>query len=214
MGMDTNFTLIRHGQTEANLAGVLQGHLDTSLDDIGRRQAQCTAERLKEKHFDILFSSDLKRAAETAQILAIKLKIEVVYTKALREWNLGELEGRKSSELSKEYPEIMNVFQFESGDIPTPGGESWGQVLRRVNDFLEYAATLYNRKNILLVTHGGIMRAIYHKIAGPIPSGLLLPMTSNASYSSFAKRGKYWQLCCWNDISHLQNVGCRDSITF
>ena len=90
----TDFTVIRHGQTAENILHILQGQSNTQLDDLGRKQAACAAERLKNTTFDLLICSDLDRTRETAAILLQKTRAgEIIYTPALREWNLGELEG-------------------------------------------------------------------------------------------------------------------------
>ncbi len=215
-GPDTDFTIIRHGQTDANIQGILQGHFDTPLDDTGRAQAQCAAERLRnEPAFDAFYSSDLKRAWETAEIIGHTLGIEPVPLTTLREWHLGELEGRPRSELQQIYPEIMNSFLFEpADDVPVPGGESRNAFFGRVARCFDQLAARHTGQRILLVTHGGVMRAVYRHTAGNIAPGCMIPMTTNASYSRVFYRGIFRQLGCWNDISHLKNIAVRESSTF
>ena len=83
--------VVRHGETVANKQGVLQGHLDTPLNETGVIQAQAIAERLKNRSFDAIYSSDLQRAANTARaIVAHHSQVDIVYTEELREWNLGD----------------------------------------------------------------------------------------------------------------------------
>ena len=211
---DTDFTVIRHGQTAANLSGRLQGHSNTELDALGIQQAQCAAERLRGEAFDHIFSSDLRRAMQTARIIAEAVGGEVVPLSALREWHLGELENRPNTELWKEYPQIMNAFKYEGSDLLVPGGESRFQFLKRVADCIDSLAAQYEGKRILLVTHAGTLRAIFRRIVGPAADDALLPLVSNAAYSRFCRRGDRWQLCCWNDISHLKNIEVRESVTF
>lgn len=212
---DTDFTLIRHGQTEANIKGILQGHLDVPLNETGRLQARCAAERLKNEKFDLLISSDLIRAAETAEIIGAVLQLSPVLLPDLREWHLGELEGKESSSLWNLYPEIMDSFNFDNGqDIRVPGGESKFQFFERVSGCLDSLAAEYTGKRILLVSHGGTSRAIFRHIAGPPRKGCMIPKTDNASFSRFFKRGDFWQLNCWNDVSHLKDVQHKESITY
>ena len=95
----TDFTVIRHGQTAENALRIMQGQSNTQLDELGRKQAACAAERLKNMEFDLLICSDLDRTRDTAAVLLQKTRAkEIIYTPALREWNLGELEGRPVSE--------------------------------------------------------------------------------------------------------------------
>ncbi|MBQ9337811.1 MAG: histidine phosphatase family protein [Lentisphaeria bacterium] len=215
-GSDTDFTIIRHGQTGANIRGILQGHCDTLLDDTGLAQARCAAERLRgEPPFDAFYSSDLQRASETARIIADAIGLKPVPMPELREWKLGELEGRPRRELQQLYPEIMDSFLFEpAGDVPVPGGETRNAFFARVADCLDRLAVRHKGQRVLLVTHGGVMRAVYRRAAGNIAPGCMIPMTTNASYSRIFYRGGFRQLGCWNDISHLKNIPVKESSTF
>ena len=213
--MDTLFTVVRHGQTAENLAGILQGWLDTPLDDLGRRQARAVAERLATEHFDLLFTSDLRRACETAQIIGEQLEINPVLLPDLREWHLGELEGRPCTELRREYPEIMNSFLVDCiADIPVPGGESRNAFFARIAKCLDGLAEAHPGRKLLLITHGGVLRAIHRHVVGPVAPGCLLPQTTNAGLTRFSNRNGRWQLTGWNECSHLADTGCRESVTF
>lgn len=104
--------IVRHGETLANSMGVLQGQQDTALNDFGKRQAQAVAERLAKDHFDAVLSSDLGRAMDTAKaIVQYHEGLQVIPTKELREWNLGELQGQPYTELTRKYPDIMAAFK-------------------------------------------------------------------------------------------------------
>ena len=210
----SEFTMIRHGQTVDNIKGRLQGHHDSPLDATGLAQAKAIALRLAGEHFDVIYSSDLSRAMTTAQEIAKTIGIAPMPLRALREWNLGDLEGRPCSELWEKYPEIMNCFKYESPDIPVPGGESHHEFESRVAECLESLAEKHAGQRVLLVTHGGVMRSVFKHIVGPVHNGSLLSLISNASYSRFCRRDGLWQLCCWNDISHLKSIGVRESVTF
>ena len=96
----TDFTLIRHGQTTENIEGRLQGHFDSRLDETGLIQAEAAAVRLAGEQFDVIYSSDLQRARKTAEIIAAKLKMDVIPMRELREWHLGELENSGEHDLS------------------------------------------------------------------------------------------------------------------
>lgn len=209
----TEFTVFRHGQTADNLARILQGHRDTPLDDVGRLQARCAGMRIKGGHYDALFSSDLLRAFETAQIIGAAVGLEPVPEKRLREWHLGELEGRNVKELLERYPDIINCFNVESGDLPVPGGESHGTFEKRVTGCLDALADAFVGKKVILVTHGGVMRAIFKHIVGPTAAGNMLPSSENVSYNTFFRYADgRWRLRCWNDVSHLTQY--RESVTF
>src|SRR3990172_8408752 len=94
--MNNNYTtiyIVRHGETEWNIKGVMQGHSDSPLTKTGEKQAHQIAEELKEIHFDEIFSSDALRAKRTAEIIALERKMAVQAKTALRERNYGEFEG-------------------------------------------------------------------------------------------------------------------------
>ncbi len=209
----TDFILIRHGQTKENIEGRLQGHFDGSLDETGIRQAHAVAARLAGEHAAVLYSSDLKRAYKTAEIIARNLQLPVRALRELREWHLGELENRPCRELWREYPEIMDCFLHDSDDVAVPGGESFSKFNQRIADCLESLTEKHAGERIILVAHGGVMRAVFRYIVGRTGCNLL-PLLSNASYSRFCKRDARWQLCTWNDVSHLQSIGVRESVTF
>lgn len=209
----TEFVMIRHGQTADNVAGILQGHRNTSLDDAGRQQARMLAERLRGTHIDAVLSSDLLRSFETAQIIGEALGVTPVPCRGLREWHLGELEGQLSKELWKSHFEIMNCFNEDMGDVPVPGGESRYTFERRVAACIEEIADKYLGKTVVIVTHTGTMHSIFKHIAGGLAAGSLQPVCSNVSYTSaFRLADGKWRLRCWNDISHLTHV--RNSETF
>ena len=157
----TEFVLFRHGETPDNQAGILQGHRNTPLNDLGRRQAEMAAARLKGEHFDAIFASDLLRAFETAQIIGDAVGVTPVPEKRLREWHLGELEGQYSKELWKSHFDIMNFFADGKGDISVPGGESRSTFEKRVADCMEEIADKCEGKSVIIVTHTGVLHAIF-----------------------------------------------------
>lgn len=212
--MITEFTVVRHGETEANLDGILQGQLDTALNPRGIRQAELAARRLEEEPFDLAFSSDLRRAMETAERIAAPHRIPVRPMPALREWNLGDLQGKKWSELAQQYKEVMDAFKSETGDVAVPGGERRSDFYFRVGNALDTFPKEFPGKKILLVTHGGVLKAVFRHIVGPVSGNARLPLTSNASVSSFRHIDGFWQLVSWNDVSHLRTLGESESIVF
>lgn len=212
--MMTEFVAVRHGETDANLNGVLQGQSDTLLNELGLRQAQCASDRLKHEHFDLIFSSDLSRAFRTAELIAEPHQQPVMKLHALREWDLGVLQGGKWAELREKYPEVMNLFSEECAEVLVPGGESRSVFYQRVADCLDEMSERFSGKRILLVTHGGVLKAMFNHIVGEVSDHSRLPLTSNASVSQFRYIDGSWQLVSWNDIYHLRTFGENESIIF
>ena len=122
MDQYTTLYLVRHGETEANVTNTLQGQSDVLLNETGLRQAQLIGKRLREKPFDEIWSSDLSRAAVTAQEIAGTR--EVKYSTLLREWDLGEWVGLSWSDIAEKYPEESRQFSSGDPEALVPGGES------------------------------------------------------------------------------------------
>ncbi|MEZ0347674.1 MAG: histidine phosphatase family protein [Thermus sp.] len=149
--------LIRHGETEWNVKKRFQGHLDVPLSPVGIGQAFRLAQRLARSRlpFDGLFSSDLRRARETAEPLAAVLGLPLQTTPLLREIDVGELAGLARDEAEARFPDFMQRAQEDPWHTPRPGGESMADLAQRLLVFLE---TLPPGRH-LLVTHGGVIRA-------------------------------------------------------
>lgn len=203
---------VRHGQTASNRDGIIQGQWNIPLDELGLLQAQAAAKRLSRWHFDAAFSSDLDRALVTARtILANHSNLELEPTTALREWNLGFMQGRKIAELQAEYPEIMAAFRSDRDDLIVPEGESLKEFQSRVSEFINNIAQNYLGKRVLLVSHGGAMQRMLKHTTGGIKEPNVRPFCSNASLAVFrCKEGVNWQLVTWNDTAHLEELEQTD----
>lgn len=204
--------VVRHGQTESNRTGTLQGQLNTALDELGVLQAQAVAGRLKKRRFDMVFSSDLARAVNTAKtILQYHPQLQINTTPALREWNLGDLQGRLLKDLAEKEPEIMQAFRTETPEFKIPGGESLQEFQSRINDFLKSLAKAHTGKRLLLVSHGGAIQRMLRYTTGSINVPNVRPFCSNASIAVFrCKNQENWQLVTWNDTAHLEDLEQND----
>ncbi len=151
--------LIRHGYSEANYAGTFTGHRNVDLTDIGYKQARVTAEYiLANYNVDRIYSSDLKRAYNTAVPLADKIGMDIVTTSDFREINGGEFEGLTFDKLL-EKPEYQ-VFRNDPGNCAFPGGETMRQVEVRVMSKLREIVNQNDKKTVVITTHGGPLRVI------------------------------------------------------
>lgn len=161
-----NVVFIRHGETEWNLQNRTQGHLDSPLTEKGIAQAKEAAKKLKEYKFDIIVASHLGRAHETAKIIAKELGVsEIITDSALLERNLGILQGNIAEESKIKFP-----FLFKDGilihDAKIPDGELLEDFLARASKALENLKQMSKKKNILVVTHDGMLNAIISHIKG------------------------------------------------
>jgi broad specificity phosphatase PhoE len=196
--------VVRHGQTRANETNTIQGQGNTPLNPLGIRQAECVAVRLRTVVFDAVYSSDLDRAMETARRIAPYRP--PAPCPQLREWHLGDLEGRSREDVEKDFAEAWNGFLTDRPEVAIPGGENKAAVRRRVGDFLEQLAARHVQDTVLVVSHCGAIRVMFKHILGM--SGCLprQPQIGNASISRMTHVNGVWQLGCWNDTAHLAGL--------
>lgn len=156
--------IARHGETEWNLEHRLQGQMDSPLTQNGLRQAQDLADSLRQIHFDAIFSSDLVRARRTAEVAALERKLAVKTSELLREHNYGIYEGKKVDEVKEELKEAFAEYERLSNEEKfryrlIPNGETDEEIAVRFITFLRETAVAYEGKNVLVVSHGGVMAA-------------------------------------------------------
>lgn len=156
----TSLILVRHGESEWNAERRIQGHDDTSrLTSLGRAQARDVATALGGLGFDRLVASDLRRAYETATIIASTLQLELERDALLRERSFGAFEGHPGDELTREMTGHAAGLVFD-GDARPPGGESLRDVVARASGFLDRAREEWPGERVLVVTHGGMINAL------------------------------------------------------
>lgn len=152
--------LVRHGETEWNKQGRLQGNSEVRLSSEGVRQARLLAEHLPFKHVDAIYSSDLSRALDTAKILAEHFKLPVKKIPNLREANFGDWEGRSIRELAEESPDDFGNFFIDPEKCHPPHGETFLECQARVMNVIREIIATHENKNVLIVSHGAAIRLI------------------------------------------------------
>lgn len=151
--MTNTIYIVRHGQTEWNILGKTQGHGDSNLTAKGREQAELLAESMTKYPIDYIYSSDLGRAYQTAEIIGNKLNIEIEKTEALREMNFGTWEGRVIKDIMEEDPDLYRRWRNEPHLAQIPQGETLYQIKERTDAFIKEINEKYDGKHIVLVTH-------------------------------------------------------------
>ena len=151
--MTNTIYIVRHGQTEWNLLGKTQGHGNSDLTPKGIEQAELLADSMTKYPIDYIYSSDLGRAYQTAEIIGNKLIIEVEKTEALREMNFGTWEGRIIKDIIEEDPELYKMWRNEPHLAKIPQGETLSQIKERTDAFIKEINEKYDGKHIVLVTH-------------------------------------------------------------
>jgi probable phosphoglycerate mutase len=188
--------LVRHGTTEWNLAGRMQGQMDTPLAEAGRVQARLLGRRLaSEPGWDGIIASDLSRAAETAQIVAAASGIPLIGTDArLRERSFGQIEGTTREERIARFGESWRELDL--------GVESDEQLLSRWDSFLGDAGKSHAGRRILIVTHGGYIAPIVQRALGRI----LEENLDNTSLTVLDRDGERWNVPLINCTEHLREL--------
>lgn len=206
----TQLVAIRHGQTQWNIAGIRQGHLDSPLTETGVAQANALAKRLAHESFSALYSSDLGRAVGTATTIATMTGHEVVTDARLRERHLGIFQGLSGEEIKEKYPEEYRSHRSMGPDYVIPGGESVRQQVQRNVECLTAIAKNHTGETIVAVTHGGVLSGFFrHTLSIPLGAPRRFEFV-NAGLNVFIYDSGDWFLQTWGDISHLGAAGTCD----
>mmetsp|Transcript_14198 Transcript_14198/g.48685 ORF Transcript_14198/g.48685 Transcript_14198/m.48685 type:complete len:272 (-) Transcript_14198:92-907(-) len=203
--------LVRHGQTEWNVQGRYQGHMDSPLTARGRQEAQLLGKRLKEsnKMIDNVFSSDLERARDTAKIISAEIGIDTIHTDTkLRERGFGIFEGLTREEVKSRYPEEMSTFAKMDLDYKVPGGDSRREVLDRTMQCLQDVAQNHPGKVSLVVTHGAVISLLMRWMLGipfsPQSQAHADFKIRNSCLCELRYVGTKWEVLSFGDVAHCE----------
>jgi len=161
--------LVRHGETEWNAEGRYQGWTDVPLNETGKRQAVALGRRLAREDIHAIYASDLRRAWETAMIIAAPHGLPVRSERRLREIDFGIWEGLTYSEIKQRHPQILTAWEADPLSVVLPGGESLGQVSTRIQATLKDIAQAHQDQTVLLVAHGGSLQVLLCLALGLVP---------------------------------------------
>ena len=198
--------LVRHGETAWNHDLRLQGQTDTELSDFGREQARRLAGRLAGEEIAAAYSSDLRRCAETAEIVLQGRGVRPTLLPALREVSLGDWEGHTVAELRERMPaELERVWANPLDEAPR-GGESRRQLQQRMVEAISAIAGDHVDDTVLVVSHGGALRALACWALMADLRAVRRIELDNCSVSSLELAGGEPRLHGWNDIGHLAGL--------
>ena len=199
----TQFIIVRHGETEWNIAKIRQGHLDSALTSKGLAQAKALAQRLSRERFSALYSSDLGRALETAHEIANVTGHEIITDARLRERHLGIFQGLNAEEIITRYPEERRLLRANGPGYVIPNGESMRQQVERNVAYLDSLAAKHAGETVVVVTHGGVVSGFFrHTLSIPLDAPRRFEFV-NAGLNIFAHEDGNWMLLTWGDVSHL-----------
>lgn len=204
--MTTRLCIVRHGETAWNAEHRVQGQLDIPLNEIGLRQAQAVGMVLKEERFDVIYSSDLVRARQTADPISNFLSLKILLEKDLRERHYGIFERLTYAEVKVRYPEDYARFEARDPEYAFRTGESLKDFSARSIKIITAIADRHHGQSILVFTHGGVLDKLYRFITG-LPIGAQRNFgIPNAGLNRIEVAPAGWQIRSWADIAHLERA--------
>ena len=184
----------------------MQGQLDIPLNEIGLKQAQAVGLALREERFDVIYSSDLVRARQTAGPISNFLSIKIREEKNLRERHYGIFERLTYAEVQKKYPEDYARFAARDPDYAFRTGESLKDFSARSISIITRIVKNHPDQSVLVFTHGGVLDKLYRHITG-------LPLSAernfgipNAGLNRVEVTVSGWQIRAWADVAHLEGA--------
>lgn len=202
-------SIVRHGETEWNRQRRIQGQGNSALTEAGMRQAEAVARRIRQVAPSRLVASDLGRTIQTAEPIAAATALTLETDSGLRERSFGIFEGLTPAEIESRYPAEHALWQARDPAFAIPGGESLLRLRQRVGATLERIAG-ESTGDVVIVTHGGVLDAIYRIALGlsmhAPRTWQLLNASVNQVEIGFTAGAAAWRLHEWADTRHLEQA--------
>jgi len=203
----TELILIRHGETDWNRELRFQGQLDVPLNAVGLEQARRVAERMAQEPLQVLVSSDLQRALQTARAVAGRVqRLDPVLDVALREQHFGVVEGLRVPDIQRQFPQAWQQWIRFEADYAFEGGESTRVFHGRVLAAVRALARHHAGQTLAVVTHGGVLDMVYRSALGLPLSGPRVSEIPNAGINRVRLQGEVIEILEWADTRHLADL--------
>ena len=194
--------LIRHGRSTWNAERRIQGRADPPLDEVGREQARCLAERLRDDPPVALYTSPQRRAQETADIIGQALGILVTPDERLQEYDVGDVTGLTWEQVEEQYPDVARRWAEASEDLALPGAEGSEPFRARVAAALDEIVARHAEEPVGVVAHGGTLGTYLNHLIG-LPSRFSPFRFGNGSLSVVEVNPVRPRILLLNDTCHL-----------
>lgn len=207
----TRVIAVRHGETAWNVDTRLQGQLDIPLNERGLAQARRAAAALLQEAPEVIYSSDLLRAAETARVLAELAGLPLQHDTGLRERHFGHWQGHTYAEVEQSWPEQAARWRRREPDFGPEGGETLQGFFDRVVATAGRLAARHPGQTVVMVAHGGVLDCLYRaasRMALDAPRTWELP---NTGINRLLWTGSGFTLVGWADVSHLDELARDES---
>jgi probable phosphoglycerate mutase len=203
----TRLCLVRHGETAWNAERRIQGQLDVPLSALGLAQARAVANALAAEAFAAVYTSDLARAAQTAEAAADRLGLPLRRQTCLRERHYGVLQGLTYAEFGQRHPEAHARFRAREEDFALPGGgESLRAFAARVQACLDRIVAAHPGHQVLIFTHGGVLDILHRRACGKPLSAPRDFEIANAVLNRLEVAQGKWSLLSWAERGHLDET--------
>jgi broad specificity phosphatase PhoE len=202
--MSATLILVRHGQTDWNVNGRYMGWMDEALNEEGLRQAERVAQRLAQWPMYAVYSSPLKRAVGTAEIVARPHSLPVERMEDLGEMRIGAWEGMFAGDIAVRFPNLWKTWRTNPGDFRMPGGESLREVRERAIRAFGKIMDCSEGRTVLAVTHDVVVRLLVAHCLGVGEDIYRRLEVVNASITVIERDGVKLRLRVLNDTGHLE----------
>lgn len=195
--------LVRHGESNWNKIGIVQGWRDPHLSEHGREQVGSVAKKLSGNHFDVLYSTPLRRAYQSARIISDRIGLPIVTKEELKEMYFGDWEGKSLKKVEQEYPGMLSRWFENPTGMKIPGGESITSFRNRVVSAFDEIRSKHMDEDVLAVLHGGVI-SIYlvHLLGMKLDHIWRIPL-KNTAITTLIFYGDKVNLANFNDTCHL-----------
>jgi probable phosphoglycerate mutase len=205
-GAPTRLVAIRHGETDWNAEGRMQGQLDAPLGRRGRWQAARLAASLGDEGIEAIVASDLSRALDTARALGAALGLPVAVDPRLRERCFGIFEGSTYAEIEVRWPAEAERWRRHDADFGPEGGERLVDFAARSVAAVRAVAEAHPGRTVAVVTHGGVLDCLYRDAYGLASTAPRTWLLGNTSVNRLLWTGEGFTVTGWSDTSHLDGA--------
>lgn len=204
--MTLRLFLVRHGETAWNREDRVQGFRDVELNALGRRQAEAIASSFRDEDVQAVYSSPLRRALETARLIAEAHGLRVVTDDRLKELNQGVLEGLTYEMMRAKYGDLLKEWREKPATLKMPEGESMEELQARCWDLVQKLPQEHPNGTVVVVSHGFAIRSVLCKVIGLDLNNFrrLRQSVGARNLVEFGERG--WVLVSMNETWHLNSV--------
>jgi probable phosphoglycerate mutase len=199
------FYIVRHGQTNWNILGKTQGHGNSDLTPKGENQALELSKAIKEYPIDYIYSSDLGRAVQTAEIIGSTIGVDIIQTPSLREMGFGDWEGLLIEEIKKDHAKTYETWRNQPHLANIPNGETLHIIKDRVDAFIKELNEKYDNKHILLVSHSVTVRVMLLSFLNSGVENIYRIKQDNTALNIVEYRDYGPVVIKMNDTSHMKN---------